>query len=219
MPWGTTGVPDVSGVGRLGTLDADRKRLTRVLNAAFAEGTLTNDQFVELVGTPRIRSEADMRRANVVIAAYTTGIWTKIRTPEGRPAYRNWAEFCEVAVGVTEDFPLRGDARLSVVQALRNWWEPAEITEIASATGCSVRTIKRDVLKLNLVNPNRSDAQKRLGKGKTLEGAADTAVEKVSTALAEVSMTELAAYIRTAVPPTDFAGLLGGEYVAAMLHK
>lgn len=200
-------------------MDADRKRLTRVLTAAFAEGTLTNDQFVELVGTPRIRSEADMRRADIVIAAYTTEIWTKIRTPEGRPAYRNWAEFCEAGVGVTEDFPLRSDARMSVVQALRSLWEPAGIAEIVSATGCSVRTINREILKLGLANPNRRNGQKRRGIGKALEGAEGNAVEKVSTALAEVSMTELAAYVRAAVPPAEFANLLGREYVAAMLHK
>lgn len=208
-------------MGRLGTSDADRERLVGLLKEALAEELLTKDEFIERVGkglTARTRGEVDRVRADIVIVAYTTRAWTKIRTPEGKPAFRNWAEFCKLGVGVTEDFPIRGAARRSVVQALRSLWEPAEITDIASATGYVGRTIARDVVKLGLANPNRSNAQKQPGKG--LEIAEEkAAAEKVNAALTGISMAELAAYVRAEVPPAEFANLLGGEYVTAMLSK
>jgi hypothetical protein len=49
--------------------------------------------------------------------------------------------------------------------------------------------------------------------------AAKAAAEEANSALSEVSTEELAAYIRSEIPPTEFASLLGEEYVAAMLGK
>jgi hypothetical protein len=49
--------------------------------------------------------------------------------------------------------------------------------------------------------------------------AAKAAAEEANSALSEVSTEELVAYIRSEIPPTEFASLLGEEYVAAMLGK
>ena len=210
-----------AGAGRLGASGADRERIAGLLEAAFTEGLLTKDEFVKLVNsalTARTRGEKDMVRADIVIAAYRTGAWARIRTPEGRPEYRNWAEFCKLAVGVTQDFPIRGDARKSVVAALRNMREPAELTEIASATGYALRTIKYDARELRLVNENRSNAQSRPRDGSegAVAKAAAEGAEKVNAAMAKVNMADVAAYIRAKVPPAELANLLGAEYVAAM---
>jgi hypothetical protein len=210
-----------AGAGRQGVSDGDRERLTSVLKVMSAEGLLTNDEFMERVSravTARTQGEIDMVRANIVIASYRTAAWARIRTPEGRPAFRDWAEFCRLGVGVTQDFPIRGAARKFVVKALRSMWEPAQVPHIAAATGYDVRTIQRDVLELGLANENRSNAARR-ARGGLEDTAVKAATAQTIAALDKANLADVAAYIRTKIPPAELAGLLGDEYVVAMRSK